>query len=150
MSKLNVKEELYCQNVVTGLSKEEAYLKAFGSTDRKRKTLNNLIYLINKKSKIQNRIKELLDERKKNIQAADRDFFKDINYTRKDSFIKLKELRDKAEKGGQIKNAINAENSIIDLLGLAAQRDEEDKELVLKIIRGEKNAKKTNKPRETK
>lgn len=117
-SKLTPKQEKFCQQVALGKCYSEAYAEAYNTKNVAPKSINELASRLAKKVEIRSRIEEL----KKKTEET-------INYTREDSFRKLRSFQEMAlmrvnvngDSIPDLNNAIKAEALILKLFGLETE-----------------------------
>lgn len=86
---LTAKQEKFCQEIVKGKSKYEAFINAGYATNGKRETIDNDAYKLTQKPEVIARIAELKKPIEEELQ-------KELKYTAKESFKKLLEIQNLA------------------------------------------------------
>ncbi len=99
MKKITPKQELFCQNMASGLSQADAYRAAYNSGGMKAATIQNKAYGLMKRGEVRARV----DEIKKQLEAK-------LLWTREESVEALKGVLQNPDRAGDITAAVKELN----------------------------------------
>lgn len=98
MSNLTPKQEIFCREIAQGSTYSDAYRKAYNCDKMKMATINNSAYKLMLRGEITARIRAIKEKTEEKLV-----------YTALQSFQKLCEIQEQAEKKGDRKSALRAE-----------------------------------------